>query len=85
VPRREIDDVLETWVTHDWREDPWSRAAYTYVRVGGGAAQRKLAAPVQGTLHFAGEATAAEQTGTVAGAIASGRRAARNVIRALRG
>jgi monoamine oxidase len=85
MPRRDLDDLVETWVSHDWRADPWSRAAYSYVLVGGGVAQGMLARPVQGTLFYAGEATDARQTGTVAGGIASGRRAARELIRALRG
>ena len=84
APRRVIDDLLDGWSMHDWRADPFSRGAYVYVGVGGNAAQKALAKPVEGTLFFAGEATAAEQTGTVAGAIASGRRAAREVIGVLR-
>lgn len=80
IPRREIEDQVESWRLHDWRADPLSRAAYSYVGVGGVAAQRALARPVQRTLFFAGEATDADQTGTVAGAIASGRRAARGII-----
>jgi monoamine oxidase len=39
---------------------------------------------VEGTLFFAGEATDPDQTGTVAGAIASGQRAARELISVLR-
>jgi monoamine oxidase len=45
--------------------------------------QRALGRPVAGTLFFAGEATHAEQMGTVAGALASGHRAARQVQSAL--
>jgi monoamine oxidase len=81
VPRREVDDLLEAWWTHDWMSDPFSRGAYTYPRVGGLAAQRALGRPVEDTLFFAGEATDVEQTATVAGAIASGRRAADQVLR----
>ena len=82
IPRREIDGQLESWRQHDWRADPFSRAAYTYVGVGGVPAQKALSRPVQQTLCFAGEATDAEQTGTVAGAIASGRKAARQLVAA---
>jgi monoamine oxidase len=85
VPRPVIDDLLEGWSMHDWRADPFSRGAYVYVGVGGSAAQKTLAKPVEDTLFFAGEATDSEQTGTVAGAIASGRRAAREVTKVLRG
>jgi len=48
--------------------------------VGGLSAQRALARPVDGTLYFAGEVTEPDEMGTVAGAIASGRRAARALI-----
>ena len=46
-------------------------------------APRALRRPVDGTLFFAGEATNGEQIGTVAGALASGRRAAREALRAV--
>jgi monoamine oxidase len=39
---------------------------------------------VDGTLFFAGEATTPDQMGTVAGALASGRRAAREALRSLK-
>jgi len=38
---------------------------------------------VEGTLFFAGEATNGAEIGTVAGALSSGRRAAREVLRVL--
>lgn len=82
VPRARLDEQLQGWHMHDWRADPFSRAAYTYAGVGGAGAQRALARPVANTLFVAGEATSADETGTVAGAIASGRRAARAVLRA---
>ena len=80
VPRRLVDEQLESWMRHDWQADPFSRAAYTYPAVGGTSAQQALARPVEGTIAFAGEYTDAEQTGTVAGAIASGRRAAKAIL-----
>ena len=52
--------------------------------VGGKDAPALLARPVRGTLFFASEATASDgRIGTVDGAIASGRRAATAVVRAL--
>jgi monoamine oxidase len=67
---------------HDWAADPWSRAAYSYVRVNGMAAQRAFGLPIEGTLCFAGEAAAPEagHVGTVHGAIASGIAAARRLV-----
>jgi monoamine oxidase len=66
---------------HDWQSDPFSRGAHSYVKVGGEAAQRQLAAPVANTLFFAGEAAESSgQHGTVHGAIASGHRAAAEIL-----
>ncbi|HEV2672572.1 MAG TPA: FAD-dependent oxidoreductase, partial [Gemmatimonadales bacterium] len=81
VPRRELEENLDSWASHDWRADPFARGAYSYVGVGGSGAPRALGRPVDGTLFFAGEATNGEQIGTVAGALASGRRAARELLR----
>ncbi len=84
VPRRELDAQLDAWSSHDWHADPFARGAYSYIGVGGVRAPRALGRPVDGTLFFAGEATNGEQIGTVAGALASGRRAAREVLRVLK-
>jgi monoamine oxidase len=75
--RRSIDDLVAGSYTHNWQADPFSRGAYSYAGVGGSAAHRALARPLRGTLFFAGEATSGDQTGTVAGAIDTGHRAAR--------
>ena len=61
----------------DWQRDPFSRGAYSYVRVGGTGARARLAAPLKDTLFFAGEAThTGGEAGTVFGALQSGVRAA---------
>lgn len=72
-----LEDRLDAWLVHDWAADPFSRGAYSYVGVGGLPAQKALARPIDSTLFFAGEALDAEQMGTVARAIATGQRAAR--------
>jgi len=82
IPERRLAARVEAWRTHDWQADPFARGAYSYVAVGGVPARRAFARPVAGTLFLAGEATDAEQNGTVAGALASGRRAARELLRA---
>jgi len=64
----------------DWARDPYSRGGYSYVLVGGEGAREALGAPLQDTLYFAGEATDAEEAGTVAGALRSGARAAREIL-----
>jgi monoamine oxidase len=67
---------------HDWQADPLARGAYSYVRVGGHEARRLLAEPLKETLYFAGEATNVEgESGTVSGALQTGRRAAREALR----
>jgi monoamine oxidase len=79
------DEGVERWWVADWHADPYARGAYSYVPAGASGAVAKLAAPVDGTLFFAGEATEpAGRSGTVAGAVASGRRAAREIASALR-
>lgn len=71
----------EAFLVHDWQADPYARGGYSYVRVGGQGAREALARPVEDTLFFAGEATAVEDSGTVGGALASGMRAAREILK----
>jgi monoamine oxidase len=81
VREGEIETMLESVYCHDWQSDPLSRGAYSYVKAGGNRAQHQLAARVENTLFFAGEAT--DFTGhhaTVHGAIASGHRAAAEIL-----
>jgi monoamine oxidase len=75
------ENAFEVAYLHDWQRDPYARGAYTYALVGGEGAREALAAPVDGTLWFAGEATAeGNEGGTVAGALWSGLRAAREIL-----
>ena len=77
-------DEFEGGAMHDWGSDPWARGAYSYVAVGGGDARARLAAPVDDTLFFAGEATSNDgQGGTVNGALETGERAAREAAASL--
>jgi len=82
VPLRRIEELLAASYIHDWQADPYARGAYSYVPVGSLDAQAQLAQPVAATLFFAGEATNTEgHSGTVHGAIATGNRAAREIIK----
>jgi len=66
---------------HDWDSDPFSRGAYSYAKAGGEGCQQTLAAPIANTLFFAGEHTdSSGHNGTVHGAIASGKRAAQEIL-----
>lgn len=80
VDASELATRFERAIVADWQSDPFSRGAYSYAGVGGTGAREALAQAIQGTLFFAGEATHAGQSGTVAGAIASGYRAAGEII-----
>jgi monoamine oxidase len=71
---------LDGYYYHDWQHDPFARGAYSYVLVGGSDARQRLAEPLDDTLFFAGEATDAEEAGTVTGALRSGIRAANEVL-----
>jgi len=71
---------LEAAYFHDWQRDPSALGAYSYAKVGGADARAVLAAPVASTLFFAGEATASNaDAGTVAAALETGVRAAREI------
>jgi len=78
---RAAENAFESAYTHDWERDPFARGAYSYVLVGGERAHAALATPIDDVLWFAGEATAsAGEGGTVAGALESGLRAAREIL-----
>jgi monoamine oxidase len=84
ISRQRMRSLVDAMWTHDWEHDPFARGAYSYAMVGGATAAQLLARPLQRTLFFAGEAADAEgSTGTVEGAIASGRRAAAQLLRTL--
>jgi monoamine oxidase len=79
--RKELQSKMKSANAHNWEADPYSRGAYSYAAVGGADAFRVLAEPLAQTLFFAGEATNFDgHNGTVHGAMASGRRAAREIL-----
>jgi monoamine oxidase len=66
---------------HDWQKDPFACGAYSYLVAGGANARELLARPLASTLFFAGEAAeTGGESGTVAGALESGKRAAEQLI-----
>jgi monoamine oxidase len=76
------ESELAGFFMHNWQSDPFARGAYSYVAVGGEGGREALQAPLADTLYFAGEATDTEgEAGTVAGALQSGIRAARELLR----
>ncbi len=80
----EMEGLLEEGYFHDWQTDPFSRGAYSYGKVGANEAQETLIRPIENTLFFAGEATdISGHNGTVHGAMASGGRAATQILQSL--
>jgi monoamine oxidase len=77
--REAVESQLQAVLVQDWQKDPHALGAYSYVLVNGQGARESLAAPLEDTLFFAGEATSVDQAGTVAGALESGTRAAREL------
>jgi monoamine oxidase len=77
----ELRSRLRVAYSHDWSADPWAGGAYSYGGVGAIDARATLARPIDGTLFLAGEAVAeGGENATVHGALASGRRAAAQVL-----
>jgi monoamine oxidase len=71
-----------TWTA--WGADPFARGSYSYAVPGRADARATLAAPVEERLFFAGEACSRDAFSTAHGAYRTGRRAAGEVLRALR-
>ena len=74
------EQLVQTY-SYNWARSPHFRGAYSFIPVNGLHLTRLLAQPVEGTLFFAGEATASDgQTGTVFSAWETGVRAARECL-----
>jgi monoamine oxidase len=84
IKRSRLDTLVESIHTYDWSEDPHVRGAYSYAGVAGAHAPRILARSFDDRIYLAGEATESGASGTVEGALTSGKRAARKVIEAIR-
>lgn len=66
-----------------WQDDPYSHGSYAYMTVGSTPEDHeRLAEPIGGVLHIAGETTWQEDPATVTAAMASGRRAAARILQA---
>lgn len=80
--RTTLDDLLTGFWRSRWDEEPYARGAYSYVLKDGVETSSLLEQPVENTLYFAGEAFAGQSArGTVTGALASGRSAARALMK----
>jgi monoamine oxidase len=63
-----------------WAVDPWVLGSYSYHRVGQASTYGPLAAATEGRVHFAGEHTSLSDQGFLEGAVATGERAARQIL-----
>jgi monoamine oxidase len=77
--RRRLKPLSES----HWAQDPFARGSYSHALPGHAAARSVLAAPVDGRLFFAGEATSPNFFSTAHGARDSGERAAAEVLASL--
>ncbi len=79
--RKDLAEMLVSFHTRDWQADPFTRGSYSYAPKGALLASDELAAPVEGTLYFAGEHTdTTGHWGTVHAALRSGLRAAAQIL-----
>jgi monoamine oxidase len=74
--RRKLKPLAES----RWAHDPFARGSYSHALPGHAGDRAVLAAPVDGRLFFAGEATSPEFFSTAHGARDSGERAAKEVL-----
>jgi monoamine oxidase len=81
MQRARVESLVESVHRHDWTHDSNFRGAYSYAGVGGSSASRVLARGFDDRIFFAGEATDSGSSGTVEGALATGKRAALKVLK----
>jgi monoamine oxidase len=74
--RRKLKPLSES----RWAHDPFARGSYSHALPGHAGARAVLAAPVEGRLFFAGEATSPNFFSTAHGARDSGERAAAEIL-----
>lgn len=73
-------DPVHTQIT-DWQGDEWTHSAYAYLTLGcTGEDHERIATPIDGVLHLAGEATWGADPATVNAALLSGHRAAERIF-----
>jgi monoamine oxidase len=81
VSRQELKNKLRNYRIFNWINEPWSRGAYSYARIGFEKARAVWRQPVDGNIYFAGEAYYdGPFPGTVEAAIVNGMETARNLL-----
>lgn len=75
-----VGEPIAHWITH-WGDDEFSIGSYSHLATGSSHHDHDaLAGPVDGVLHFAGEATWGDEPATVGAAYYSGHRAAERIL-----
>lgn len=75
-----VAQPIAQWVTN-WGDDPFSAGSYSHLPTGASHRDHDASSgPVDGVLHFAGEATWGQEPATVGAAYCSGHRAAERVL-----
>ncbi|MEV0783836.1 NAD(P)/FAD-dependent oxidoreductase [Streptomyces sp. NPDC050423] len=75
-----VPEPAAHWITR-WGMDPLALGSYSYIAVGSSHEDHEaLAGPVDGVVHFAGEATWGAAPACVDGALQSGHRAAERIL-----
>ncbi|HTQ34049.1 MAG TPA: NAD(P)/FAD-dependent oxidoreductase [Stellaceae bacterium] len=80
----DIRKQLTPLAASSWRADPFARGSYSYAKPGQADDRAALAAPVDGRIFFAGEATSPNFFSTVHGAYETGLRAAEQALDSLK-
>ena len=79
--RPELELNPEAALLSTWHDDPWVRGSYSARSLSSPLRDTELSEPI-GPLYFAGEHTAGDWHGLMEGALRSGKRAARQLLRA---
>lgn len=75
-----VGEPIAHWITR-WGKDAFSKGSYSHLALGSSHHDHdELAGPVDGVLHFAGEATWGDEPATVGAAFYSGHRAAERIL-----
>jgi monoamine oxidase len=80
--RPELELDREGALLSTWHDDPWVRGSYSARSVSSPLRDAELSQPI-GPLYFAGEHTAGDWHGLMEGALRSGQRAARQLLRSV--
>jgi monoamine oxidase len=81
VPGLRRDFAGRAWLD-DWTADPWAHGSYAAFLPGQATRYSGVIARSEGGIHFAGEHTSTAYQGFLEGAVASGERCAREILRA---